>query len=80
LSENQPPVPDFFFYSIGLLFLIIAIAFFLIPVLSRSGAFAGLKIPWIILYTYNRDGFYFATSPLLIIISVIGLLLFLLRR
>lgn len=68
------------FYLIGLVFILIGIAFFLIPLIARTGALSGIKIPWIILYVYHSDGFYFATSPILIIISVISLALALLRR
>ena len=38
------------------------------------------KLPPIVLYIYRRDGFYFATSPLLIIISIVWMLALLLRR
>jgi len=38
------------------------------------------KVPWIILWVYRRDGFFFATSPLLIIISAVSLLLSLYGR
>ncbi len=33
------------------------------------------KVPWIILWVYRRDGFFFATSPLLIIVSAVSLLI-----
>jgi hypothetical protein len=62
----------------GILFVLLGIAFILIPLLGRS--LSNVKIPWIILYTYNRGGVFFATSPILIIISVIGFLVAFLRR
>jgi hypothetical protein len=31
------------------------------------------EIPWIILWVYRKDGFVFATSPILIIISILSL-------
>jgi hypothetical protein len=38
------------------------------------------RIPWWIIWVYKRDNFYFATSPLLIFISVASILWSLLRR
>jgi hypothetical protein len=38
------------------------------------------QIPWWILWVYRSDGFYFATSPLLIFISILSILLNMLRR
>jgi hypothetical protein len=37
-------------------------------------------IPWIILWVYRSDGFVFATSPILIIVSVISLIVHLATR
>jgi hypothetical protein len=37
------------------------------------------RVPWIILWVYRTGGFTFATSPLLIIISVISIMLAYLR-
>jgi len=80
LSQNSGYANNLFLYTIGFVFVLIGIAFFLIPLIARSGALSGIKIPWIILYVYHSDGFYFATSPLLIIISLASLLLAFLRR
>jgi hypothetical protein len=80
MSQNPGITNSFSFYLIGIVFVLIGIAFFLIPLIARSGALSGVKIPWIILYVYHSDGFYFATSPLLIIISLASLLLALVRR
>ena len=38
------------------------------------------RLPWILIWVYRRDGFYFITSPLLIIISIVSLLVHLLSR
>lgn len=38
------------------------------------------KLPWILVWVYRRDNFYFITSPLLIIISLISLLFRILWR
>jgi hypothetical protein len=32
------------------------------------------KLPWIIVWVYRKDGFYFVTSPLLIILSLISII------
>jgi hypothetical protein len=80
LSQNPNYSNNLGFYIIGIVFVLIGIAFFLIPLIAKSGALSGMKIPWIILYVYNSNGFYFATSPLLLIISVASLLLAFLRR
>ena len=71
---------DWTFYILGITLVILGIAFLLVPILSKSGTFTGLKIPWYIIYTYNSRGFYFATSPILIAISALTLIYFLLRR
>lgn len=52
--------------------IILGAIFVALPYLSR--VFPGVdRIPWIILYVYKRDGFYFATSPILILLSLITL-------
>ena len=38
------------------------------------------RLPWILIWVYRRDGFCFITSPLLIIISIVSLLVHLLSR
>ena len=80
MSQNADLSSNWAFYSIGALFILLGIAFFLIPLLARSGSLSGIKIPWIILYVYNSNGFYFATSPILIIVSIAGIILAMLRR
>lgn len=37
-------------------------------------------VPWIILWVYRSDGFVFATSPILIIVSIISLIIHLATR
>jgi hypothetical protein len=80
MSQNPDFANNLSFYIIGTVFVLLGIAFFLIPLLARSGTLSGVKIPWIILYVYHSDGFYFATSPILIIISIVGILLAVARR
>ncbi|MBN1682193.1 hypothetical protein JW865_01405 [Candidatus Bathyarchaeota archaeon] len=63
----------------GLLLIIIGLFFVLTPLLIRS--FPNIeKIPWFILWIYKTDGFTFATSPILIIISLISFILYYLKR
>ncbi len=38
------------------------------------------KIPWWIIWVYRSDGFTFATSPILILISILSVVINLLRR
>ena len=38
------------------------------------------RLPWYILWVYRSDGFYFATSPLLILLSLLSFALSYLRR
>jgi hypothetical protein len=33
------------------------------------------KLPWILIWVYRKNGFYFVTSPLLIILSIISIVL-----
>jgi hypothetical protein len=37
-------------------------------------------LPWIIVWVYRTDGFVFATSPILIIISIISLIIHFINR
>jgi hypothetical protein len=61
-----------FFQFVGLMFIALGAILFLLPfLLDRLPALE--RVPWVILYVYRRNGFVFATSPLLIIISVISL-------
>jgi hypothetical protein len=71
---------DWLFYLIGILFILVGISFFLIPLLFSAGSFSNLKVPWILVYVYNKGGFYFATSPILLIISAVSVIIFLVRR
>ncbi len=69
------------FASLGILFILIGIAFVLIPILVKIIPHADLEnIPWFLLYIYRRDNFVFATSPILITISIVFFLWAYLRR
>jgi len=63
-----------FYQLVGILFLILGLLLFITPFLLR--VIPSLEsIPWFILYIYKRDGFVFVTSPILIVLSIISLLL-----
>ena len=67
---------DYFrpFTSMGMLLILLGLIFVFLPYLVKMvPTLEGL--PWWILYIYRSDGFYFATSPILIIISVLSFLL-----
>ena len=79
--SQQGQIPsEWSFYALGAILILFGVAFFIIPLIAKSGLLSGFKIPWIILYVYRSDGFTFVTSPILILISVASLILFALRR
>jgi hypothetical protein len=61
--------------SIGIAFIIIGVALIMIPLIVKIIPSISIeRIPWIILWVYRKDGFTFATSPILIIIGLIYLI------
>ncbi len=67
------------FTFIGLTLTIIGLLFISIPFLVRHLPSIE-RIPPLILYVYKRGNFYFATSPILIIISIASILWFMFTR
>ena len=67
------------FQSMGWILILLGIIFVALPYIARVVPNID-RIPWWILWVYRSDGFYFATSPLLIFISIASLLWSLLRR
>ncbi|MEM2210819.1 MAG: hypothetical protein QXW83_00945 [Nitrososphaerales archaeon] len=65
----------------GIILILIGIILILIPFLIRAiPSLESLeRIPPIILYIYRSDGFFFATSPILIILGLIYLIWNLIR-
>jgi len=63
---------------LGVFFLTLGIAFLVIPLLSRAIP-PDTRIPNLFVYIYHKDNFYFVTSPLMILISFLSLLIFILR-
>jgi len=67
------------FAWLGTIMILLGVLFLAIPYLIRYAPQIE-KLPPILLYVYRRDGFYFATSPILIIVSIVWVVVSLLRR
>ena len=65
--------------TLGVILIASGIVLVALPILARHVPSLD-KLPWFILWVYRKNGFYFATSPLLIIVSLVSLLLNLLNR
>jgi len=63
----------------GWILILLGVIFVALPYITRIIPDIE-RIPWWILWVYRSNGFTFATSPLLIFISILSLLLNLLRR
>jgi hypothetical protein len=59
--------------TLGLILILSGLLLVLLPFLAKFIPSID-NVPWILIWVYERDGFYFATSPLLIILSVLSLL------
>jgi hypothetical protein len=72
--ENYQP-----FTLLGAALIIIGVILVILPFIARH--IPNLeKLPWIIIWVYKSNGFILATSPLLIIISIVSLILSILKR
>ena len=67
------------FTTLGLVLIVCGLILVALPFVIRSIPSLE-RVPWIILWVYRKDGFFFATSPLLIILSAVSLLLSLYGR
>jgi hypothetical protein len=67
------------FAAMGWILILLGVLFVALPYLARLVPSVE-RLPWYIVYVYRSDGFVFATSPLLILLSVISLLWGYLRR
>jgi hypothetical protein len=67
------------FTTTGLILISLGLLFVLIPILARYLPSIE-KVPWYILWIYKRDEIYFATSPLLIVLSILSIVVSLLSR
>jgi hypothetical protein len=66
------------FTVVGVLLILMGVILVALPYVERVIPNIE-KVPWIILWVYRSEGFTFATSPLLIILSLISILLAYLR-
>jgi uncharacterized membrane protein len=68
-----------FLQILGIVLMVLGALLFIAPIiLERMPSLE--SVPWILLYIYRSDGFIFVTSPILIIISLISLLLWIISR
>ncbi|UCG36649.1 MAG: hypothetical protein JSV64_08655 [Candidatus Bathyarchaeota archaeon] len=59
---------------LGILLIVIGVVLVALPLIAKH--IPNLEhIPWIIVWVYRSDGFVFATSPILIIVSVISVII-----
>lgn len=64
---------------VGIVLIVVGIILVILPFIARH--IPNLeKVPWIIIWVYKSNGFLFATSPLLIILTIISLILSILKR
>ena len=67
------------FQSMGWILILLGIIFVALPYLARVIPNVE-RIPWWILWVYRSNGFTFATSPILIFISILSIIINLVRR
>jgi hypothetical protein len=63
----------------GWILILLGVIFVALPYLARFIPNVE-KIPWWILWVYRSNGFTFATSPILIFISILSIIISLVRR
>ena len=69
------------FIVAGMIFIVIGVALIIAPLIAKSIPAAKLEsIPWFILYVYHSESFFFATSPILIILTIMYLAITILKR
>jgi len=69
------------FIIFGVTLILIGIALILVPIIVKLFPSVNVeKIPWFLLYIYRKNGFFFATSPILIIIGIAYFLWVFLRK
>jgi hypothetical protein len=54
------------------------VALVLLPIIGKYVDFS--QVPSWLIYVYHSDGFYFVTSPFLILLSLVALVVYLLTR
>jgi len=67
------------FTILGLLLILMGVILVALPLLSQY--LPNLEnLPWILIWVYKSDGFIFVTSPILIMLTIVSLLVQLLGR
>jgi hypothetical protein len=61
------------FTVMGLILILSGLVLVLLPIVARHIPSLD-RLPWILVWVYRKDGFYFVTSPLLIIISLVSII------
>jgi hypothetical protein len=57
----------------GLILILSGLVLVLLPIVARHIPSLD-RLPWVLVWVYRKDGFYFVTSPLLIIISLVSII------
>ena len=69
------------FTSFGVFLVLIGLAFIVAPLIVKHLPSISLeRIPWVVLWVYRKDNFWFATSPILIIAGIIYILWILIHQ
>lgn len=61
------------FTMMGLILILSGLVLVLLPIVARHIPSLD-RLPWVLVWVYRKDGFYFVTSPLLIIISLVSII------
>ena len=68
------------FMGFGVFLVLLGLAFIVAPLIVKHLPSISLeRIPWIVLWVYRKDNFWFATSPILIIAGIVYILWMLIR-
>gem|GEM_PF-877389 len=78
LLSNLPPEAYQSLTIMGILLILIGVILVLLPIIANYLPSLE-KLPPILVYVYRSDNFYFVTSPLLILISLILLILYIMK-
>lgn len=61
------------FTMMGLILILSGLVLVLLPIVARHIPSLD-RLPWVLVWVYRKDGFYFVTSPLLIILSLVSII------
>ncbi|MEM2872863.1 MAG: hypothetical protein QXD82_01695 [Nitrososphaerales archaeon] len=81
MRSSLPPEAYQSLTILGILLILIGVILVLLPIIANYlPSLEKLeKLPPILVYVYRSDNFYFVTSPLLILISLILLILYIMK-